>query len=88
MKGDYPPDFVYRGWHPWCICYTTSKLMSGAEYRKMQATGEKPRRFVNDIPEPAKNYIKEKSKVFKRLKSEPYFVADNLSIKELIHSKT
>ncbi|MBN2611393.1 MAG: hypothetical protein JXB00_07550 [Bacteroidales bacterium] len=85
MKGDYPPSFVFRGWHPWCLCYTTSILMSGAEYRKMKASGEKPKRFVRDMPEIAKKYIKENSEALNRLKAEPYFITDNPEIQRIIN---
>jgi hypothetical protein len=77
MKGDYPANYVYRGWHPWCLCYTTSILMSGSEYKRMQASGQNPKRMVNDIPASAKTYLKTNAEALNGLSSTPYFIADN-----------
>ena len=77
MAGDYPKDFVYRGWHPQCYCFTTSILMSGAEYRKQEQTGQDPRRVVKQIPATAKDYLKNNAEIFERMQSKPYFMEDN-----------
>jgi hypothetical protein len=77
MKGDYPKDFVFRGWHPWCLCFTTSILMSGAEYRKLKIYGIEPKRKLQKIPSEASDYIKNNIEAISRLKSEPYFIHDN-----------
>jgi len=80
MKGDYPKDFKYRGWHPWCLCFTTSILMSGSEYRRMQESGRNPKRMVKSIPDGAKAFMKKNGAGFERLKSKPYFISDNAKV--------
>jgi len=77
LQGDYPKDFVFRGWHPWCLCFTTSILMSGSEFKRMQESSTEPKRKVKDIPTSAKEYVKEHSEAFKNMKTKPYFIQDN-----------
>jgi len=36
LKGKYPKDFKFIGWHPQCLCYTVSILPSTAEYDKFE----------------------------------------------------
>jgi hypothetical protein len=57
MAGDYPKDFMFRGWHPWCLCFTTSILMSGSEYKRMQETGISPKRRIKDISPQVKQFL-------------------------------
>ena len=38
LEGDYPPDFVFDGWHPQCFCFATPILMDEDEILKMNET--------------------------------------------------
>jgi hypothetical protein len=77
MAGDYPKAFVFRGLHPRCFCYSTSIMLSGSEFRKMQETGQAPRRMVKDIPDTAKNYLNQNKETFDKMKVRPFFLTDN-----------
>lgn len=62
LAGDYPTWFKWNGWHPNCLCYTTTILMDekdSLEYRKALARGETPVRkgVVEDVPEGFKQYM-------------------------------
>jgi hypothetical protein len=84
LAGDYPKDFVFSGWHPWCLCFTTSILMSSKEYKKMQQSGESPKRFVKTIPNSITQYLKMHANQLRLLKFEPYFIADNRVLQDLL----
>ncbi len=78
LKGDYPKDFIFRKWHPFCFCYSTSKLMTKDEFLRYLETGEvNPSYVVNDIPEGMKNWIANNEKRMENWKSKPYFILDN-----------
>jgi hypothetical protein len=36
LKGDYPKDFKFVGWHPFCKCFAVPKLASKEEFIKYQ----------------------------------------------------
>ena len=51
MKGVYPKDFYFSGWHVGCFCYTTSILMKKEKFIKYLKTGKIDKRmYVNKIP--------------------------------------
>jgi hypothetical protein len=77
MTGDYPKEFVFRGWHPRCFCYTTSIMLSGIEFKRLQETGTEPKRMVRDIPQVAKTFLDKNREVLTKIKQKPYFLTDN-----------
>ena len=78
LQGEYPKEFVFTGWHPNCLCFTTSKLLPKEEFIK-QLRGEKisAKRTVKSIPKRAKKYLKKDFEKLSKLKSKPYFIEDN-----------
>lgn len=55
MAGKYPKNFVFSGWHPNCLCYVTSILMTKEEF-KSGKSGSKNE--VKRIPPKAEKYVK------------------------------
>jgi hypothetical protein len=55
MKGDYPSEFIFIGWHPQCICFAVPKLMSDTQfiqYQKLVLTGEDTPANIRKIAAP------------------------------------
>jgi hypothetical protein len=77
MDGKYPKDFVFTGWHPACICYTTSILAPKEQMKAFFQDKEPEFKYVQNIPKNAKNYIKDNSERFKKAKTTPFFITDN-----------
>lgn len=88
LKGDYPKDFVWSGFHPSCCCVSTPILMDEDEFIKMQkarARGEeyKSPKQITDYPEGFKQWCREnedKIKDARKRGKEPYFVRDNIKV--------
>ncbi len=81
LVGDYPKNFVFTGWHPNCLCYTTAKLLSKEDFID-QLNGKKigPEKYQKEIPKKAEKYLNENLEKLKKLKSVPYFLKDNFDI--------
>lgn len=90
LKGRYPKDFKYTGWHPHCRCYVVSILKTPEE---MQADnelilqgGEPSEGSVNtvtDVPQGFKDWLKdneERIEAAKKRGTLPYFLKDNDSL--------
>ena len=84
LKGDYPKDFKFTGWHPHCRCYATPILKTPEELaadnqRIMQ--GEEPaeesENEVTDLPENFNAWLDRNEERIARAKSLPYFLRDN-----------
>ena len=88
LKGDYPKDFVFTGWHPFCRCHAESILASGKEFDEYQRRileGEDVTgfRFSGRIAEPPVNFqewVQDNREKIKNAKSLPYFIRDNRNI--------
>jgi hypothetical protein len=83
LKGKYPKDFIYRGWHPWCLCFTTSILQSNAEYNREQAGGVSKKR--ESVTAEGSGYQKalklvKKNGSFANYTNTPSFIKDNAEI--------
>ena len=59
LKGDYPKDFPFSGWHVNCLCYTTSKTMTAKQYGAFRR-GEFEPKYTIKVPQKAKDYLSEK----------------------------
>ena len=81
LIGDYPKNFVFTGWHPNCLCFTTSKLLSKKDFLK-QLKNEKLKKegTVKSIPTIANQFMYMNSSKLKSLKSKPYFIKDNFDL--------
>lgn len=88
LKGDYPKEFIFEGWHPHCFCYATPILADREERRKMEDAmiAGKPYVSPNKItkyPEGFTKWIDEnKGKINASIANgtAPYFIAHNQGI--------
>ena len=69
LKGKYPKDFKFTGWHPHCRCYATSIIKTEEELDEdmEKILGGKPTdgdsvNKVDDVPENFKDWTKENEK--------------------------
>lgn len=86
LAGDYPPDFVFDGWHPQCFCFVTPILVDEDEMQKVTEAflrGEtylpKGKR-IKDYPENFKSWVRENEENIAAARergTEPYFIRNN-----------
>lgn len=86
LKGRYPKDFIWTGWHPRCRCYAVAITVPYNEMRlmsklpKAQYRNYKPHGLITDMPE---NFIKwmgeNKERALAAIErgKPPYFIRDN-----------
>lgn len=85
LQGDYPKDFDFTGWHPFCKCFATPKLASKEEFLKYQQAyidGEDVSDWkfsgeVKDVPDNFKGWMQDNRERISNAKSLPYFIKDN-----------
>jgi predicted ABC-type ATPase len=84
LKGEYPKDFLFRGWHPSCLCYQVPKLMSNEEYDKVEdaiLAGKNAdivsEGLVTRPPKAFDDYMKANAEKIAGYKNKPYWVRDN-----------
>ncbi|GET19881.1 hypothetical protein [Prolixibacter denitrificans] len=84
LKGEYPKDFIFTGWHPKCICYAVPVMLSDKEFESHEdaiLTGQEPKinskNRVRSVPAGFNRWIKSKAKASKGWKNQPYFIRDN-----------
>ena len=84
LKGKYPKDFKFVGWHPHCRCHAITILKSPEEMaddnRRMLAGQPVSTRSVNtvsDVPENFKTWISDNEGRLEHSSSVPYFITDN-----------
>ncbi len=84
LKGRYPKDFKFTGWHPLCRCHAVSILKTPEELmadNKRILEGEEPVaesvNTVNDVPKKFKEWLSDNKERAKRSFTVPYFITDN-----------
>ena len=78
MKGKYPKEFLYLGWHPQCFCYTVSIMISPEEFKARMKSGTLENvGQINAIPRSAVDYVNLMRDKYENMKSLPYFLRDN-----------
>lgn len=86
MAGKYPKNFVFSGWHPNCLCYVTSILMTKEEFKsgKLGSKNE-----VKRIPPKAEKYVKSSGDKFDNSDwKKTNFTKDNKPISSLGGSRS
>ncbi len=74
MKGSYPKEFKFVGWHPHCLCYTTSILMKEDKFIKYLKTGKIDKKlYVDKIPIKAERYVNKNVSKIAKMKNKPYW---------------
>jgi len=96
LKGKYPKNFKFVGWHPQCRCYVTSILKTekeiNADTDKLLAgkpVNGKSINEVKDMPLNFKSWVgknKERIKAAEKRDKLPYFIKDNRDIVESLLS--
>lgn len=83
LKGKYPKDFVFKGWHPQCRCYVVPILASQEEFVKMEKAildGKEPPSpsgIIRKPPKGLRDWWRENQERVESATSIPYWVADN-----------
>ena len=88
LQGDYPKDFMWRGWHPRCRCTMSSILMdrNSEEWKNLRSMNEKDYyaykspNLVKETPTAFKKWVKNNAKKLSEARNNgklPYFVRDN-----------
>lgn len=84
LKGKYPKDFVFKGWHPQCRCYVVPILAKENEFVEMQKqilAGEDPTvKSVNIIRRPGQKFYdwwENNKERIEMATTMPYWVQDN-----------
>ena len=84
LKGRYPKDFKFTGWHPHCRCRAVTILKTDKEIAEdtrrildgKPLDGKSVNR-VDDVPDAFKRWLKDNEERAKRSYSMPYFIKDN-----------
>ena len=84
LKGRYPKDFKFTGWHPHCRCHAVTILKSQDEMEEDNRRileGKEPTsdsvNTVRDVPNSFKGWLEDNRERAKRSYSMPYFLKDN-----------
>lgn len=78
LQGVYPKNFYFIGWHPNCLCFTTSILLKPEDFINSLNSGKFDlRRQIRSIPKRATDYLNANSEQIKGWSNKPYFIADN-----------
>lgn len=86
LKGKYPKDFRFVGWHPQCRCLAVPILAKEEEFVKYNqgvAEGKRGSSFtgrVEDIPKQLKDWVEVNSGRINKTAILPYFLQDNLGL--------
>lgn len=90
LKGKYPKTFLFRGWHPHCLCYCIPILKTVDEFF-LDDVSSKSVNDVKDIPEGFKDWVKDnKERILQAEQSSglPYFIKDNYDdVANILHMK-
>lgn len=79
LKGKYPKDFEWIGWHPSCICYKVPILSTEDEFFALDGDGPSVN-AVSDVPNAFKEWVagnRERIAAAEKRGTLPYFVRDN-----------
>jgi hypothetical protein len=80
LVGKYPKGFIFIGWHPICLCYTTDILLNKKDSLKFMKTGKVPKsKYISRLPRRATNWLKKNASKIAKYKNTPYFIRDNLT---------
>lgn len=88
LRGDYPPDFKFIGWHPQCRCFAAAITVDYDEirdYYRRKRAGEdmsnyKPKGLITDVPMQFKNWMERNADRLAGAAERgttPYFIKEN-----------
>ena len=77
LKGKYPKDFIFPGWHPFCICFAVPIVMEHEDFADFLLHDTIPTsQVITDIPQNSRDWI---TGYIQKAKSAPIFVKQNTS---------
>lgn len=84
LKGQYPKDFKFVGWHPNCMCHAVTILKTPEELaedidkiNRGEKTDTHSQNEVTDLPQNFKDWAVENQDRIASAKNQPYFIRDN-----------
>jgi len=86
LKGKYPKDFKFTGWHPHCRCIATTILKTEAEMDadddailrgEESSDPDTSENAVTELPDNFRGWMEANQDRIDRAKSLPYFIRDN-----------
>ena len=88
LRGAYPKNFVFTGWHVQCLCNATPIILTDKEMDKYmdsilngnESLKIRSENTVGSVPESFKQWVVDNSEKAKTWKSLPYFMQDNKQI--------
>lgn len=75
LKGEYPKDFVFLGWHPNCMCYVVPIIMSDEQYYGLES--DKKDGMIERTPKVFNDWVRSNRVRIGESKTLPYFLQDN-----------
>lgn len=80
LVGRYPKGYQFSGFHPLCMCISTSITLNKKEFIDYINSGKiRPQRYVRTIPKTAETWIEKNKSRIAGYKSMPYFIEDNFT---------
>ena len=65
LTGEYPKEFVFTGWHPFCLCVATPILMDHDEFAEYLLNDTIPMgRYTTEVPKEAAKFFENNKKQF------------------------
>jgi len=85
LKGKYPKEFKFVGWHPQCRCYAVPVLLTNKEFDELELlhlNDEDTSEFqssnqVTDVPKGFNKWVADNKERVSKHSSTPYFIKDN-----------
>ena len=85
LKGKYPKDFVFTGWHPQCRCFAIPILMDSDELEEAEnilleggdVNAHSSKNEVKDVPDSFKKWLEDNRHRTAEGANQPYFIRDN-----------
>lgn len=96
LQGEYPKDFVWLGWHPFCKCAAVAVLAKQEEfldYQRRLLNGEDVSEYkfsgtIEKTPDNFNKWVSDNANRIKAAKKQPYFIRDNKTMVDSILSES
>lgn len=82
LKGFYPKNFIWKGWHIGCMCQRftvrkTDKEIIDEINKGLNLPPERSENYISDVPEQFQTYMDENKAKMEGWKTQPSFMVDN-----------
>ncbi|GIZ15509.1 zeta toxin family protein [Capnocytophaga catalasegens] len=77
LKGKYPKDFQFLGWHPQCRCYTVPILQNVDDFIKDLQGKETEKEYITDVPDNFKQWVSDNKERIDNAQSLPLWLKEN-----------